>query len=298
MLSDTGLFADIKTDTLGPGVRAYQPKYTLWSDGATKRRWLRFPEGTQIDTSDMDFWQYPVGTKVWKEFSLDGKRIETRMQYKRGPGDWVMIAYQWNDALTDAEAVPDGVQNANGTPHDIPAISDCMFCHGNMPDKLLGVTAIQLSHTAHGRQAHRSDGGASSHVTAGRAVSDPGRCRRGASARLFARELRPLPQPEIQRLRQPSTLQLWESTKSLDTVADTTAYRTAVGQPNSALPQFHIIEPGRPSESELFLRISTRGVGGIVTQMPPIATEIVDPSGPAGIKGLHRVVTTDPRRWR
>src|SRR5262249_55508478 len=78
-LSETGLFADVKTGTLGKGVRAFQPKYVLWSDGATKRRWLYLPDGGTIDTSDMDYWTYPVGTTAWKEFTRDGVRVETRM---------------------------------------------------------------------------------------------------------------------------------------------------------------------------------------------------------------------------
>src|SRR5262245_7866666 len=66
-LSETGLFADIGRETLAPGVVAYAPRFQLWSDGAEKRRWLWLPPGTRIDTSDMDSWVFPVGTKLWKE---------------------------------------------------------------------------------------------------------------------------------------------------------------------------------------------------------------------------------------
>ena len=83
LLSATGLYVDTKKGDLAPDVREYQPQYTLWSDGATKRRWLYLPPGTKIDTSDMDFWLYPVGTKAWKEFSRDGKRLETRLMHKK-----------------------------------------------------------------------------------------------------------------------------------------------------------------------------------------------------------------------
>ncbi|HEX4474925.1 MAG TPA: hypothetical protein VH142_07605, partial [Polyangiaceae bacterium] len=131
LLSETGLFTDMATETLGAGIRFYQPKYTLWSDGATKRRWLYLPPGAQVDTSDMDFWTYPVGTRVWKEFTVGGKRVETRLLRKAGPDldDWIMIAYQWKDDQSDAVAVPDGVVDASGTPHDIPDQSTCHICH-------------------------------------------------------------------------------------------------------------------------------------------------------------------------
>src|SRR5260370_16075310 len=39
-----------------------------------------------------------------------------------------------------------GEMNASGTRHDIPAQEGCTTCHGSMPDRVLGFTAIQLSH--------------------------------------------------------------------------------------------------------------------------------------------------------
>ena len=34
-----------------------------------------FPAGTKIDTSNMDQWQYPVGTVLWKDFKVNGTRM-------------------------------------------------------------------------------------------------------------------------------------------------------------------------------------------------------------------------------
>src|SRR5436853_7062218 len=61
-LSETGLFANMSTETLSAGVQPYQPQFELWSDGATKRRWVKLPDGARIDSSDQDFWQFPEGT--------------------------------------------------------------------------------------------------------------------------------------------------------------------------------------------------------------------------------------------
>src|SRR5262245_31431150 len=61
-LSETGLFEDIAADRVGRDVLAYTPAFELWVGGASKRRWLRLPPGTRIDTSDLDAWQFPVGT--------------------------------------------------------------------------------------------------------------------------------------------------------------------------------------------------------------------------------------------
>jgi hypothetical protein len=63
----TGLYGDWATRTIASDVEYYDPGYKLWSDGAVKRRWIRLPPQTQIDTTDMEDWQFPVGTKIWKE---------------------------------------------------------------------------------------------------------------------------------------------------------------------------------------------------------------------------------------
>src|SRR5690242_19885860 len=63
-LSLTGLYERGASGALSPGVRRYRPRFELWSDGASKQRWILLPPGAQIDTSDQDSWQLPVGTKI------------------------------------------------------------------------------------------------------------------------------------------------------------------------------------------------------------------------------------------
>src|SRR5258708_21271302 len=123
LLSQTGLYADVAKETLANGVFAFQPQYTLVSDSATKRRWVYLPPGKKIDTSDMEFWQYPKGFKLWKEFTRDGVRVETRLLEKLGDGlnDWFMVAFKWRADKSDAHATPKGEMNASGTQHDIPS---------------------------------------------------------------------------------------------------------------------------------------------------------------------------------
>lgn len=149
-LEHTGLYSS--GETLAPGVQEYTVETELWTDGATKKRWVLLPPGTVIDTSDMDFWVYPEGTKLWKEFTRDGVRIETRLLWKQGPtaNDWYAMAYLWNDQQTAALAVPDGVDDAKGTTHDVPSEDSCLTCHGNQPDVVLGFSAILLDHSLPG----------------------------------------------------------------------------------------------------------------------------------------------------
>ncbi len=145
LLSETGLY-QANMATLAEGVRPFKPSFPLWTDGAEKKRWISLPSGTQIDTSNMDFWKFPAGTKLWKEFSRDGVRVETRLIEKKSTGAWQTVAYQWRQDQTEADAVPNGVVNASGTEHDIPNAEACLTCHGQQPDKVLGFSAIQLSH--------------------------------------------------------------------------------------------------------------------------------------------------------
>src|SRR5262249_19805687 len=74
-LECSGLYKSIADKTLAEGVKAYKPANEFWSDGAEKARFVFIPAGQKIDITDWDEWQFPVGTKFWKEFKLGGKRI-------------------------------------------------------------------------------------------------------------------------------------------------------------------------------------------------------------------------------
>jgi len=142
-LSETGLYADIRSKRVADGLVPFQPAFELWSDGARKRRWLHLPEGTAIDRSDMDHWRFPIGAVAFKEFSRDGKRLETRVIARLSEDEYFMGAFAWSEDESDARYVPDGVQNVRGTDHDVPNERQCATCHNGEPGKLLGVSAVQ-----------------------------------------------------------------------------------------------------------------------------------------------------------
>src|SRR6476661_7825652 len=77
-LSETGLYVAGSTTVVRDDNLAFAPQYPLWSDGTTKRRWIHLPAGTAIDASDPDAWEFPPGTRLWKEFSF-GRPVETRL---------------------------------------------------------------------------------------------------------------------------------------------------------------------------------------------------------------------------
>lgn len=154
MLSTTGLYTDIGRKQVDPRLLAWVPNYPLWSDGSAKERWIRIPPGTRIDTSNMDRWVFPVGTKFYKEFSFNGRRIETRIIEKvAAPANidsWTFKAFQWRPDQSDAAlvgpaGVPDAAQTSFGTTHDIPALEQCKACHSRGGDVINAFEALQLS---------------------------------------------------------------------------------------------------------------------------------------------------------
>lgn len=149
-LTETGLYADVATLAIDPRNRPFSPQYPLWSDGATKRRWVRLPDGAAIDTRRLDHWDFPVGTRFWKEFAFAGRRVETRTFRKVGADRWTFASYRWNETQTDALlAPPDGIRDvaevAPGRWHSIPSHDECRACHDSGRTEVLGFTALQLS---------------------------------------------------------------------------------------------------------------------------------------------------------
>ena len=137
-LRDTGLS--------DPGTLSFSPQYPLWSDGAHKRRWIYLPPGTSIDASRPDAWDFPAGTRLWKEFAVDGP-VETRFIERLADGTWRYATYVWNEAGTDATLAPgEGIAalpTRNG--YSIPSQADCRACHESAAVPVLGFSALQLS---------------------------------------------------------------------------------------------------------------------------------------------------------
>jgi hypothetical protein len=148
-LSETGLYMPGSTTEVRPGVVAFSPQYPLWSDGTSKRRWIRLPAGGTIDASRVDEWEFPVGTLVWKEFGYT-RPIETRTIERLRDGTWRFAAYVWNADGTDAVlAAAEGLSvldpGAPGGQYLVPSRTDCLACHEGASVPVLGFSALQLS---------------------------------------------------------------------------------------------------------------------------------------------------------
>jgi hypothetical protein len=149
-----GLYSDWNSKTVAAGIIEYDPGLHLWSDGAVKTRWIELPPSDAgagdggrmpIDTSNMDEWTFPVGTRFFKEFVLGGKRIETRMLWKKDASGWYRTTYQWTSDESSAPELTDGLMNADGNGYQIPSQSDCDTCHNGRRDGVLGFEAVSLA---------------------------------------------------------------------------------------------------------------------------------------------------------
>jgi hypothetical protein len=292
-LLDTGLCADVGCTQVCPGIKPYKPQFELWSDGAAKKRWIYLPPGTQIDTTDMDFWKFPVGTKLWKEFTRDGVRVETRLVMRIGAGDtsadWFYVAYVWNQTQDATTAEPFGVPDANGTTHDVPSRSQCKQCHDNtMPSRVLGFSAIQLdwdntatdevdlnalvdgnlltnAPTASGTPGvyFPIPGNATERPALGYMHANCGHCHNPTSKVYI----------DIGVL-----MQLRLTVGTLGSVAATTPYTTAVGKDGTTSGingVFKLVTAGMPDQSQVTLRFEST----TNTKMPAVGVEVIDTAG-------------------
>jgi len=276
-LSQTGLFLE-QPAQLSSAVREFRPRFELWSDGASKRRFISLPAGTRIDTSDPDNWSFPVGTQLWKEFVVDGRRVETRLLRKVGPApeDWAAQAYLWRADGTDAIAAPGGANNVLGTDHDVPAAGECLACHGGRKSFALGFSAVQLGYAAAAGQLDLAElvraglvthapntthftlpGDATAQAALGYVHANCGHCHN-----------QDRPVAAASRCYDPNNgLDFWLKSDELQSVRDTPLYRSGRG------PAF---EPGAPEDSRMIELMSRRG---FLQQMPPLGTERIDSHG-------------------
>ncbi len=127
----------------------YTPLYPLWSNGAGKNRFIQLPAGQSIDTTDPENWVFPVGTKLWKDFDMNGTPAETRVLEKTADG-WVPGVYVWDgDDATLSNGFRSEVTLSDGTHYIVPSTETCKDCHQGTRggDWALGVNPLQLGDT-------------------------------------------------------------------------------------------------------------------------------------------------------
>jgi hypothetical protein len=302
LLSQTGLYADAAALKIDDRNRSFSPQYPLWSDGATKRRWVRLPAGSQINVADPGKWKLPVGTKFWKEFAFNGRKTETRFLWQTRKNTWVFASYAWNDAQTDAvlasaNGVADVADVADGKRHSIPSVNECRSCHDSSRTEILGFNALQLS-TDRDPNALHGEPLTSEMVTLKTLVDDKlmtpprpellisppriaatspqtrtalgylstncGSCHNGDSS--IAKLGLLLADSSSHK---PSGLSATECSVAIATTLDQRGHWVVPETPE----QSRMISPGRPESSAIIRRVKSRSP---ISQMPPIGTVVAD----------------------
>lgn len=316
LLSATGLFVAGSTTDVRPTNLPFSPQYPLWSDGATKRRWIALPAGMAIDASNPNAWQFPRGTRLWKEFAMGGRRVETRFIERLADGSWRFSAYVWNDAQTEAELAPtSGIRNhrvetAPRGRYVIPAEADCRACHGGAAAPVLGVGALQLSPdrdplAPHAEPLRPGD------------LDLPAFVARGLVRNLPPALLKEPPRIAASSPEARAALGYLHANCShchnavesgagvpvgIDVAHDVIAGEAGVAhtlaslldKPSRFKPNGQaagvIVTPGNPATSMLALRMRTRDPN---TQMPPLGTDLVDTEGVALVE---RWINLNPKK--
>ena len=307
-LRETGLYLPGTGLVVDPAHLAFSPQYPLWTDGATKRRWLSLPPQTFIDASRPNAWDFPVGTRLWKEFSV-GRAVETRYIERLADGQWRYATYIWNETGTDATLAPaDGVRALLDRSGARTFATTCRAsstaaratrarqyrCSGSARCSSR-LTEIR-SHRTRTRSARSTCAGSSRAAWSAMSRSRCSRCRRESPPLHRSSALRSdictataatVTTPMARRSR--STLVSLRTCRSAPSRANRCCGRCS-GQPAaSALPvsprDARVVAPGRPEASTLLWRIRSTNPQ---TQMPPLGVAGTRPRSARAAGALDR----------
>lgn len=300
-LSETGLFTDVKTHTLAPGIEIYTPAAPFWSDGSIKTRAVGVPGTQSIDTKS-DRWEAPDGTVTVKSFQLEmtpgdpssRKYIETRVMVRQEK-EWTGYTYIWNDEQTDAELVRnEGLdktfrltdkQDARGYREQVwhyPSRTECMVCHSRAANFVLGFNRLQLD-TEFEYPGGVKDNQLRSLYHVGILKNDKGYEPRKPDARHLV-DPNDKTQPIEARARSFFYTNCanchidaggGNALMNMDFNAPQDAMKIVGVRPLHAFPdnpKAQLVTPGEPENSVIFLRASRRGPG----QMPPLGSNLID----------------------
>jgi hypothetical protein len=214
---------------------------------------------------------------------MDGKRIETRLFWKRSATFWARTAYQWNDDETEATRSGGADLDVGGSSYHIPSTTECDQCHKGRLDRALGFEAISLGLSGatgvtladladddllsdtlptdlsigDDGTGHAADALGWMHTNCG--VS----CHNGNSAsEAYSTHLRLDLKVAEADGRAPTDFEALTTTLNVDATT------------GRWLGEVRIV-PGAPANSLLYTLMSTRNPTTMKDQMPPIASQIV-----------------------
>lgn len=144
-----------------PGGIPYDLNTALFSDYAVKQRIIFLPPNTEIQYKSEDVFEFPIGTKIIKTFSLPngfkrqdglpGKILETRILIHQ-PKGWYAVAYTWDGLDQEATVayggknIPIEFKNKNGEletfNYAVPSRNQCSNCHQSYQGRTQSIVPI------------------------------------------------------------------------------------------------------------------------------------------------------------
>ncbi len=280
-LSETGCFETTNAKQAAPGLIPYEVNSPLWSDGAAKRRWMALPDGSQITVAADGHFNFPIGSVLVKEFSLDNKPIETRLFVLHSDAVWAGYTYEWNADGKDANLVANGaVKTIGKQTWQYPSQAQCLQCHNSAAGFSLGLELGQLNRS----------------ITQNNEVLP--QLAAFEKMKLFTK---PLPNPLPQLPPPTAALSAADASRSylqsncsfchrpggtgggaLDLRYETPLSGTGLcnvtpSAGDLGLSNARLLAPGAPERSVLLARLRVRGT----QQMPPLASNLVDTNAQA-----------------
>lgn len=296
-LAATGVFTNLTTLAVAPGIVPYDINLPFWSDGALKSRWFSVPNvNLTIGYDPAGNWTFPTGTVWIKHFELEltngiaasRQRIETRLLVKNAAGVYG-VTYRWGGSTTNATLMAEGGMDENFVIDDgsgnvrtqtwhYPGRTECLLCHTSAGGYGLGCTTAQFN-----RNYDYGAGGVTNQLGA---LSQAGYFAKPATNLHLLPALAAETNADVSleyRVRSylaancsqchqagGTAPALWEARITVPTQAAgiiNGPLRDNLGDTNNV-----VIKPGSLANSVLFTRISTPGP----LRMPPLASTVLD----------------------
>jgi uncharacterized repeat protein (TIGR03806 family) len=293
-ISEIRFVESLETLKLAAGTVPYNVNVPLWSDGAAKFRHLVLPESHSVKFDRKKSWQFPVGTVIVKDFQLDldrtqpGKlrKLETRF-FVHSPQGWNGYTYLWNDEETEAHLLEGAATKTYRVKTDrgdidqewyFPSRADCMACHTQAADFVLGPNTRQMNRASEIDERDRQLNLFSAMgVFAETLPEEPASLERYPDWRENEGNLE-----DRCRAYLDTNCSFCHQPGAVGGRSPDLRYHTPLEQANligrrpsqgQLGPEgTRLIAPGDPERSELLYRMADRGS----RQMPPLATNIVD----------------------
>lgn len=165
LLSETGCVESTNPTQPAAGLIPYELISPLWSDGASKQRFMALPNNATIDIDTQGDFHFPIGTVLVKNFFLNDRIVETRLLMHHING-WQGYSYEWlydiDGNPLDAQLLTTSLSKPiEGQNWYYPAQGECLDCHTNGSNIALGPELQQLNkdftYTSTGRSANQID---------------------------------------------------------------------------------------------------------------------------------------------